>query len=85
LKFAGCFWELKWAIGIDENNTFLIGIDKNNRFHLKFLFYIKTVGAIASMKIVDATGLGGLWALEWDGTLLKQTCAHESAYQISIA
>jgi len=23
LKFAGCFWELKWAIGIDENNTFL--------------------------------------------------------------
>jgi len=23
LEFAGCFWELKWAIGIDENNTFL--------------------------------------------------------------
>jgi len=33
-----------------------IGIDETNKFQLKFL---------SSMKTVGATGLGGLWALEW--------------------
>jgi len=33
-----------------------IGIDKTNTLQLKF---------VSSMKIVGATGLGGLWALEW--------------------
>jgi len=31
-------------------------IDETNTFQLKFF---------SSMKIVGATGLGGLWALEW--------------------
>jgi len=33
-----------------------IGIDENNTFQLTFL---------SSMKIVGATGVCGLWALEW--------------------
>jgi len=33
-----------------------MGIDETNTFQLKFL---------SSMKIEGATGLGGLWALEW--------------------
>jgi len=33
-----------------------IGNDETNKFQLKFF---------SSMKIVGATGLGGLWALEW--------------------
>jgi len=34
-----------------------IGIDETNTFQITFF---------SSMKIVAATGLGGLWALEWD-------------------
>jgi len=39
-------------VGVDQS----IGIDETNTFQLTFL---------SSTKIVDATGLGGLWALQW--------------------
>jgi len=47
------------GVKVGVANFFLgqsIGIDKNNTFQLKFYFSIKTV---------EATVLGGLWALEW--------------------
>jgi len=36
------------------------------------------------MKIVGATCLGGLWALERRGTLLKQTCAAQESQELPI-
>jgi len=47
------------VVRVGVANFFLgksIGIDKTNTLQLKF---------VSSMKIVGATGLGGLWALEW--------------------
>jgi len=45
-------WALEWVWQLGQS----IGIDETNKFQLKFF---------GSMKIVGATGLGGLWALEW--------------------
>jgi len=47
------------GVKVSVANFFLgqsIGIDENNTLQLNFYSSIKTVGA---------TGLGGLWALEW--------------------
>jgi len=47
------------GVRVDVANFFLglsIGIDETNTFQLKFF---------SSMKIVGATGFGGLWALGW--------------------
>jgi len=52
-------------VGVRVDATFFgqsIGIDDTNTFQLKYL---------SSMKIVGATGLGGLWAC----IFAKQTCA----------
>jgi len=42
-------WALEWVWQLGQS----IGIDETNKFQLKFF---------GSMKIVGATGLGGLWA-----------------------
>jgi len=56
-------------------NLFLgqpIGIDEKNTLSQNFY---------SSMQTVGATVLGGLWALEWASTLLKQTCAAQEAQE----
>jgi len=39
-----------------KHRNAIVGINKTNTFRLKFF---------SSMKIVGATGFGGLWALGW--------------------
>jgi len=35
----------------------------------------------SSIKTVGATVLGSLWALEWCGTVMKQTCAAQESQE----
>jgi len=52
-------WALEWVWQLGQS----IGIDETNKFQLKFF---------GSMKIVGATGLGGLWA--WHIRVINLRC-----------